>query len=178
MTGEGVMQREIIICATKRDGTIVPPRTKKNHAQIIPGVMRTLKDGRRIQAPLLAASPEYKEWERAAIHSLKPWVLAMHREGAIPLPKEPMNCRALIYRHANVGDAVGFYQGLADFLEHNYGTDEEPIRILHNDCYIVSWDGSRLLKDKDRPRIELVLEPVGYTISTLMAQRELEMFNV
>jgi hypothetical protein len=47
---------------------------------------------------------------------------------------------------------VGYYQGLADLLESR--------GILANDKHIVSWDGSRLLKDAARPRVELILTPV------------------
>ena len=61
----------------------------------------------------------------------------------------PVNCAALFYRDALRGDAVGFYQGLADVLE--------KAGIVENDKFIVSWDGSRLRKDAARPRVELVL---------------------
>lgn len=60
-----------------------------------------------------------------------------------------LNCQALIYRDADRGDAVGYYQGIADLLE--------KLRILSNDRMIVAWDGSRLLKDPERPRVEIVL---------------------
>lgn len=62
----------------------------------------------------------------------------------------PVNCRAIFYRDALRGDAVGYYQGLADLLEKR--------TVITNDRLIVSWDGSRLLKDAAHPRVELWLE--------------------
>ena len=61
-----------------------------------------------------------------------------------------MNCRALLYRDALIGDAAGYYQALADWLESS--------GVIVNDRLIVQWDGSRLLKDAARPRIEVTLE--------------------
>jgi Holliday junction resolvase RusA-like endonuclease len=61
-----------------------------------------------------------------------------------------LNCRAVFYRDADRGDAVGYYQGLADLLEKR--------RVIANDKQIVSWDGSRLLKDATNPRVEVTLE--------------------
>ena len=65
----------------------------------------------------------------------------------------PLNCRALFYRDANRGDAVGYYQGLADVLEE--------IGLLADDEHIVSWDGSRLLLDRVNPRVEVTLTPLA-----------------
>jgi len=67
----------------------------------------------------------------------------------LPITDE-VNCRALFYRDALRGDAVGYYQALADALEE--------AGIVKNDRLIVSWDGSRLLKDADIPRIEVTLD--------------------
>ena len=62
----------------------------------------------------------------------------------------PVNVRALFFRHADVGDAVGFYQGLADTLLEG--------GIVANDSLIRSWDGSRLLVDKKDPRVIVTVE--------------------
>lgn len=67
----------------------------------------------------------------------------------------PVNCRALFYRQANRGDATGYYQALADILE--------DAGVILNDRQIVSWDGSRLLKDAVRPRVEVTLTVLGDT---------------
>lgn len=131
-------------------GEIVPPRTKKNSPQLIP----------HMKHPIMVPSEAYREWERNGLrqlardgvlkrdHLAKTWV---YLGGQITVP---VNCRALIYRDRLVGDAVGFYQAIGDFLE--------VAGIVQNDRLIQSWDGTRLLKDAARPRIELVLEEVRY----------------
>ena len=68
------------------------------------------------------------------------------------LPDRPYNCAALFYRDADRGDAVGYYQGLADLLER--------VGVLSNDKFITSWDGSRLLVDRENPRVEITLTPL------------------
>ena len=64
---------------------------------------------------------------------------------------QPYNCAALFYRDRDSGDAVGYQQGLADALE--------KWNILSNDKYLVSWDGTRLLLDRAKPRVEVTLTP-------------------
>jgi Holliday junction resolvase RusA-like endonuclease len=63
----------------------------------------------------------------------------------------PVNCRAMIYRVRQVGDAVNYYQAIADALEE--------AGVVVNDRLIVSWDGSRMLHDKFNPRVEIELRP-------------------
>lgn len=73
--------------------------------------------------------------------------------------RSKVNCRAFFYREADRGDAVGYYQGLADLLEKR--------TVIVNDRQIVSWDGSRLLKDAARPRVELWLEAVEAAVEQM-----------
>ena len=63
-----------------------------------------------------------------------------------------VNVAATFYRDALRGDATGYYQALADLLQ--------AAGIVANDVLCVSWDGSRLAKDAQRPRIEVVLTDV------------------
>ena len=85
----------------------------------------------------------------------KPW--SRWVKGAVVIPRvsrlvdQPYNCCALFYRDRNSGDAVGYQQGLADALE-KWG-------ILSNDRFITSWDGTRMLVDRERPRVEVTLTP-------------------
>ena len=92
-------------------------------------------------------SHAFADWNRSAQFHLAPVARALKTAIA-----QPVNCRALIYRDALRGDAVGYYQALADALEE--------AGIIENDRLVVSWDGSRLLKDADNPRIEVTLEAV------------------
>jgi Holliday junction resolvase RusA-like endonuclease len=108
------------------------PRTKKNHGRLV-------RAGGRHR---LIPSAAFGAWNAVAqVHLLK--------IDTMPL-LVPVNCRALFYRDALRGDAVGYYQALADALEE--------ARIVENDALIVQWDGSRLLKDAANPRIEVTLE--------------------
>lgn len=115
----------------------------------IPGKPRTKKNSSRITGrgthPRLLPSKAWQEWADAVVPQIKAW---RERQGLQPIAVD-VNCAALFYRDALRGDAVGYYQGLADVLEH--------AGIVINDKWIVSWDGSRLKKDASRPRVELVL---------------------
>jgi Holliday junction resolvase RusA-like endonuclease len=112
-----------------------PPRTKKNSGRIIP----------RGQHHIILPSEAWETWRDMAL----PWLRReMARLRLAPMA-HPVNCLALFYRDANRGDAVGYYQGLADVLE--------KAGVVVNDKWIVSWDGSRLMKDASRPRVELEL---------------------
>ncbi len=113
------------------------PRTKKNSAQIVRAGFR----------PRLIPSAAFRAWNRLAQTQL------MRLRPASPI-EGGLNCRALFYREALRGDAVGFYQAIADALEE--------ARIIVNDKQLISWDGSRLLKDAINPRIEVILEAAKF----------------
>lgn len=119
------------------------PRTKKNHGYV---AVTTDKLGRkrRTHQPSVA----WKRWAKTATISTEV-EFGPDRCATIICP---VNCCAIFYRDRNVGDAVGYYQGLADLLEKR--------GIVANDKFITQWDGSRLRKDKDNPRVEVELVPV------------------
>ena len=58
-----------------------------------------------------------------------------------------VHVRASFFCERDAGDLLGYEQALADVLE--------VAGVVKNDRQIISWDGSRLYKDKDRPRTEL-----------------------
>jgi hypothetical protein len=111
-----------------------PPRTKKTHSRIV----------RAGKFPKLLPSEAYEAWNKAALLQL-----LLQFRGWKPLAR-PVNCRAIFYRDCATGDAVGYYQALADTLENAH--------IVENDKYIVSWDGSRTDKDAKNPRVVFTLE--------------------
>lgn len=120
------------------------PRTKKNHSRIV---------GRNTGRMRLLPSEAHEEWERVALGSMY-GIRAAARKFGVGLPiAEDVNCRAVFYRQANIGDANGYYQALADFLQ-NAG-------IVKNDQQIKQWDGARLRKDSANPRIEVWLEAIA-----------------
>jgi hypothetical protein len=126
------------------------PRTKKTHNKIgwIGKACPACKKGKFLK---VFPSSEWTRWVRDAevVGHLPgqvgfPWP----REG-MTLPDQPYNVAAKFYRDRAVGDAMGFYQGLADLLAER--------GVISNDRWLVQWDGSRLLKDAAHPRVELVL---------------------
>lgn len=112
------------------------PRTKKTHNAVVRAGKRTV----------VLPSKQWREWVKTA--GIGGWNARGHR-----VISEPVNCRAIFYRDADRGDAVGYYQGLADLLEKR--------GIVANDKWIRSWDGSRLEVDRERPRVEITLERIG-----------------
>ena len=125
----------------------VKPRTKKNsrvHAKV-----------RGLTVPL--PSDAYREMEAGIVAWARRIAgLIIIRGKAWDISNanltQPLNCAAIFYRDANRGDAVGYYQGLADALE--------AAGIVANDKWITQWDGSRLAKDADRARIEVTLTAI------------------
>ena len=115
----------------------------------VPGVARTKKNSGRIvprgNRHIILPSEAWQRWCDAVAPKMRE---ALAEAGHVPIDF-PVNCKALFYRDALRGDACGFYQGLADLLEHG--------GVVANDKWITRWDGSRLCKDSSRPRIELEL---------------------
>lgn len=113
------------------------PRTKKNHGKI---VHRRVKG---VQRKFHVPSDAYQVWCAAVVLQLAQ---------VKPLPDRAYNCRAIFYRDAHRGDAVGYYQGLADALE--------AAGVVSDDKLLVAWDGSRLRVDPTNPRVEVAITPL------------------
>ncbi|HUT87684.1 MAG TPA: hypothetical protein VMX15_06340 [Candidatus Heimdallarchaeota archaeon] len=130
------------------------PRTKKNHGYV---AVTTDKLGRKRRTH--QPSKAWQKWAKTAVieTSTEDRDVFGVSWGAIQI-SVPVNCCAIFYcdRKSRTGkpisDAVGHYQGLADLLERR--------GIVADDCWIVSWDGSRVRYDKDNPRVEVELVPV------------------
>ena len=128
----------------------VTPRTKKNSRE---HVTKRAKTGNMITVPL--PSKVYRKMaDEIRIWALTSSVLDPLRKAgpwgyATLMLTQPLNCAAIFHRDALRGDAVGYYQGLADALE--------AAGIVADDKWITQWDGSRLAKDADRSRIEVTL---------------------
>lgn len=128
----------------------VTPRTKKNsrvHAKV---------RGRTVPLPSKVyrkMEDQIAQWAHSSLATsakslVLDWNLQASRASALHLA-QPLNCAAIFYRDALRGDAVGYYQGLADALE--------SAGVLSDDKWITQWDGSRMRKDAKRPRIEVTL---------------------
>lgn len=125
------------------------PRTKKNSPQMVqargghPCPLCKQRRGRWFPVP----SAESKKWTAAACRQLR-----MQWTQLLPLV-EPVQVAAIFYRDRDVGDLVNYEQALADALQ--------TAKVVKDDKWIKSWDGSRLAKDAARPRIELTITPIG-----------------
>lgn len=117
------------------------------------GAPRTKKTGQRIvkvgKFTKIIPSKAYLDWEKTALIELAPHIGRLRH--LLPLAFE-MSCAAAIYRDAERGDACNYYQAIADMLQ--------KAGIISNDVLIRHWDGSRLLKDAARPRIELTIQEI------------------
>lgn len=128
------------------------PRTKKTSS-----VMAKTGD-RRTGRPVLLPAKEWVQWTKDALILQQADLFAetIGRPGdkvflgLTPLVSERVNCRAWFFvKRSQHGDAVGYYQGLADLLQKR--------GVLENDRLIGAWDGSDLFVDEIRPRVEIVL---------------------
>ena len=129
----------------------VTPRTKKNHGSVIH------RGGRKFHIPSEAYTKmegQIVMWARTSLATDANKSPVLDRSGKACRAErlflaQSLNCCAIFYRDADRGDAVGYYQGLADALE--------AAGVVSNDKWIKQWDGSRLAKDASRPRIEVTL---------------------
>lgn len=120
---------------------------------------------------VLVPSEAYRKWFREAMKQV-PVIKRMLIDAGLPIPLlNKVSVKALFYREANVGDATGFYEGLADFLQSpKLGKNGKTVRqgagIIADDSQIRDWDGSRLLKDADNPRIECEITVLGQPVGS------------
>jgi Holliday junction resolvase RusA-like endonuclease len=70
---------------------------------------------------------------------------------------------ALVYRDKNIGDLGGYLNAICDVLQE--------CGIVLNDRQIASFDGSRLHKDADNPRVEVALT----VLSQAVVQEDIEL---
>ena len=117
------------------------PITKKNSSRIV--------TNRRTGRPMVIPSPQYKIYEEACL-----WELSAYRG-----PKfgdKPVNLKAVYYmpNRRSWPDLAGLLQATCDILEES--------KIINNDKFIVSFDGSHIAGvDKENPRVEVTIEEVS-----------------
>lgn len=141
------------------------PRTKKTSNQGV--VVPVKKAGRptgKLRAMMFPAQ-EWREWVKTARIVYDDGLIVMDHHRAVFLPASTppigwvgigadMNCCATFFlQRRQHGDPVGYYQGLADLLEER--------GVIENDRFIRSWDGTRLERDEEHPRVEVKLQMLG-----------------
>lgn len=114
------------------------PRTKKNSGRIV----------RAGKFPRLLPSATFCEWNALVQPQL---MLLRSMTHGLPF-RGPVNVKALFLRDADRGDACGFYQALADALEEG--------GVVENDRQVRQWDGTRLLVDRQNPRVIVTVEAI------------------
>lgn len=119
------------------------PRTKKNHQMIA----RT-KAGK----PFVMQARTARDWENAAQLQLQ---AQLHRyRGVTRHDDERWNMAALVYRDRDGrADLLNYLAAVSDALER--------AGVVTDDRTILGLDGSRLLIDRARPRVEITLTPLG-----------------
>ncbi len=117
------------------------PITKKNSQRIIVN--------RRTGRPMVIPSPQYKIYEEACL-----WELKAYRGPKFGKALVNVQAHYWMPNHRAWPDLLGLEQATADVLEAG--------RIIDNDKYIYSWDGSRICGvDKQNPRAEITITEVG-----------------
>ena len=149
------------------------PRTLKNSGQVVllPGGEKGQPCPyckKRLMTPI-HPSPAWRSWERQAGIQVSPggrlYRVNLRGERRTLLSVNggpasewvavgvPVSCRALFYRdRAGPGDLIGYLQGLGDLLTH--------WKVIKDDVLLASFDGSSLLLDRERPRVEVLLTPI------------------
>ncbi len=130
--------------AMRRDGDTLhaefqtPPRTKKNSTML--GIIQSAAYRRYagIIADCVAAARD--EFRTDRVH--------------LPLPDQPYNLEAVFYvdSHGKTADLFGLLQAIADAIQ--------DAGVLSNDWYFRTSDGSRVVFDDPRPRVEIIITPL------------------
>jgi len=118
---------------------IGPPRTKGNSFRVV------IRNDR----PRVLPSKPYTIWFRAARLQIN---LQRVAQGLRAPLERPVHVRAQFYRARAVGDIDNYAKALGDCLQRS--------GVLANDKLIASWDGTRLLVDHARPRVELAITEI------------------
>ena len=117
------------------------PRTKKNSAMIA-----KTRTGR----PFILPSKQYREYEQRALSQL----------GFLTKPIDyPVNVKCIYYMETRRKvDLVNLLEATDDILV------KAGILADDNSQIVVSHDGSRVLHDKESPRVEILIEAVDASV--------------
>lgn len=148
------------------------PRTLKNRPEIV--LLKSHGKGQpcpHCKRPILPQphpSPAWRSWLREAEITVDGARLVKGDAGVMLLIDDdgakvwkpldqPMNCRALFFRDAKRGDRFGYEQGLGDLLQER--------GVVVDDVLLETGDGTRLLIDRARPRVEVELTPIAEEVA-------------
>lgn len=120
----------------------VKPRTKKNHMQLV-----TLKTGRQMLLP----SKAYKTFEKEVLDYIadNPLVVKSNEEFTLPI-KDRVNLKCKFYKEKDYkADLAGYLQAIQDVLVKAGVISDDNHKIIE------STNGSKVMLDRDNPRIEI-----------------------
>lgn len=136
----------------------------------LPGVCRTKKNHRRhVQVGgflKVLPSKQHEEWLEEVL-SYAPIIRSQLKQAGAQLPIAcEVSVSATIYRDQDQGDLIGYLESIADAIQEPQFNDRNKctrkgLGLIEDDRQIVCWDGSRMLVDKQRPRVELEIEIIG-----------------
>mgnify|MGYP000724000870 CR=1 FL=1 len=135
------------------------PRTKKTSNRIV-------RFGRNKEHIKVMPSEAYEEWLDEVL-SLAPIIRSQLKQAGANLPiANEVSVAAIVYRDRNQGDLIGFLNAIADAIQAPQFNDRNKcirkgLGLIEDDRQIVCWDGSRMLVDAQRPRVELEIEIIG-----------------
>ena len=125
---------------------------KNNSIKItIPGNIRSKKNSKQVcmiggknvpRRPMILPSKAYKQWEKAARAAVLEQI-----EGMAGMPTmADVEVKAVAYCKGRLPDLSGMLESVGDCLEGIIWVDDRQIK---------SWDGSRVVRDKERQRVEV-----------------------
>lgn len=98
--------------------------------------------------PMILPSKAYKQWEKAA----RAAVLEQVRDAGLSLPlTADVWVKAVAYCKGRLPDLSGMLESVGDCLEGIIWADDMQIK---------SWDGSRVVRDKERQRVEVEIAEI------------------
>lgn len=115
----------------------------------IPGAIRSKKNSKQVFSPrpgkkIVIPSKAYDKWQKEA----REWVAYSIDRQVFPIAA-PCHVSAVIYFKGNQPDLSGAMESVGDCFQG---------LLWANDGQIESWDGTKLIKDNEFPRIEMVLK--------------------
>lgn len=153
------------------------PMTKKNTG-IPKTVTRKTNSGKMSTFTFMLPSGPYQDWMDGVLTYTIPIQRALGKAGiSLPLAND-VSIAALVYKDRDYkSDAAGYYQAIGDCIqapiikykqkppEKGGGWSLKETRkglgLIFDDVQILHWDGSRILLDRAKPRVELTITIYG-----------------
>lgn len=112
----------------------------------LPGTLRIKKNSKRVfsmgKHKVVLPSKAYLAWEKAARSEAWQWAV-------IPPLESPVEVTALCFIKGQLPDLSGCLESVGDAMQGIIWADDK---------LIYSWDGSRVIHDKDNPRTEVTVK--------------------